>query len=125
MVAPMKRPRVIRYAHALGEAVFSVHEHARACAHVCAEAVRNGRRDVEPEKHIEPVIEERLTTAFEAGVRQGRAELQAELESIIRERVRKAVEGIGLEPAKCPHCIGGRADAGDCDECRGTGRLRA
>lgn len=121
----MKPPRVIRYARVRGESVFGVRDHARACANVCEEAVRNGRRDEPPRRHIEPILEERLTHAFEAGVRWGRAELRAKLETVIRDAVKRAVEGIRLEPTNCPHCHGGRADAGPCEACGGTGRFRA
>ena len=113
------------YATARGSFAMEVSAHAAACANRCETEVAQSSRlgtGKPPRQVIEPIIRERLEVAFDAGVREGRSAMRAELEEVIRDAVARAVASISLEPAPCPHCVGGRAGDMPCEPCNGTGK---
>lgn len=88
--------------------------HTEIGTSVLKHAVQNGG-----EKAFSARLRELLASTFRRGHALGKAEAEHALREIVGERVKKAIEGIAIEPAKCPHCAGL-----GCDECGRTGRFR-
>ena len=122
--SPKKPPR--RYAATRGGLVKTLPEMATAEAHHICREVSKRSRLAEVPKIVEECLLDLLSLTFEAGVRQGHAEKEAEVETVIRNALETALKGVAnhVPSALCPHCVGGRTDYGDCEECGGKGRFK-
>lgn len=113
----------IKYADRRGGLALPVSSHAESLAASCRRSVAlRTKSDQSVESVIAPLIEVALREAFDAGTRFGQSEAEAKLEDVLRARVERAIAGLATEPARCPHCHGGRTDYGSCEPCNGTGK---
>lgn len=111
----------IRYAPSRGALPLTFTSHAATLAGRIIEAVKN-RGSTSAEEVIRDITISHLRAAYKAGVREGSSQTTAELEGVVSRLVARAIEGIRLDPATCPHCHGGRNDYGLCEICDGTGK---
>lgn len=111
----------IRYAPSRGALPQTFDGHAAALTGRIVEAVKN-RGSASPEEVIRDIVLVHLRAAYKAGIREGVSQTTAELEGVVSRLVARAIDGIRLDPATCPHCHGGRNDYGGCEICDGTGK---
>lgn len=95
--------------------VLDPHEHADIVTSLVKRAAQHAPRG-EIDRVISDMLAPILADVWRAGHRHGRAEAQAKLADVVRERVARAVAGIAIEPGPCPHCA-----ARGCDACAQTG----
>lgn len=111
----------IRYAPSRGALPQTIDGHAGGLTGRIVQAVKN-RGTASVEEVILDVVLPDLGAAYKAGVREGASQTRAELEEVTRRLVARAIAGIRLDPAGCPHCNAGRNDYGTCELCNGTGK---
>lgn len=102
------------WAARVGEGVVPAPDRAVSLREGVRRLAQVGGKDTD--KRIADLLEEALTLAYDAGVREGRSAERAQLAAVIQERVRAAVASIAVEPARCPHCLGR-----GCEPCGMTG----
>lgn len=71
---------------------------------------------------MRPLVLSMIRDAYAAGEREGISATKADLGDVVSMLVEKAIRGISLEHAPCPHCIGGRGEYGICEICNGSGK---
>ncbi len=111
----------IRYAPSRGALPQTLDGHAAALTGRIVGAVKN-RGPHRPEEVIRGIVTPHLRAAYTAGVREGVSQTTAELEATVSRLVARAIDGIRLDAAACPHCNGGRTEYGPCEICEGTGK---
>lgn len=94
--------------------VLDLDTHTEIGTGVLKHAVQNGG-----EKAFAAKLRELLARTFRAGHRAGMAQREHEIAEVVRDRVARAIDGIRVEAAKCPHCSGL-----GCGECGDTGKYR-
>lgn len=96
------------------EYVCGIDDRAQQYTDLVKHAAQNGGAEA-----VRVAIKRMLAATFRAGHALGKAEAEHALREVVSERVRAAIAGIAIEPAKCPHCAGL-----GCDECGDTGKYR-
>lgn len=109
---------LIHYNTKPGETVRSLREWAEIAASAVRSAVVKARDcALNIDSAVADTVEVCLAEAFEAGVREGESRMHAKLASVIQGRVEKAIKGMPIEIAPCPHCLGR-----GCPPCGDTGK---
>lgn len=112
---------MIRYAPSRGALPQTIHGHTATFTGRIVEAVK-GRGTASVEEVIHSIALPYLRAAYQAGVREGVSQTTAELEAVVSGLVARAIDGIRIDAATCPHCNGGRTEYGPCEICEGTGK---